>query len=333
MRKKKTLFLVLICLACVLLSGCRIGDTEIILQWQNPKPKTDHRYIFQINDEKCDVRQAKIYLCNYRNIYGDAYGIDLWEYDFGDDSLEEYVKDVTIQELSRIVCMNLLAAQMGMSLDENEQTLAAQAAQDYFDSLSEYEKTFMDVKESDIEKAYDEYALAKKLYASLTEGIDEEVSDDEARVIRVQQIYVTDEETAMTVQDKLDEGDDFAAVASTYNEASEIETTVARDDYPQEVENIAFNLDNGAVSEMIEADDGYYFIKCLSKLEEQLTEDNKDNIRQKRRMEQFDAAYMEFTESATFQMNDELWDEVSLEDTDQITTDSFFTTYTKYFGE
>ena len=41
---------------------------------------------------------AKLYLSNYRNLYGSAYGMDLWQYDFGDASLEDYVKDVTLQE-------------------------------------------------------------------------------------------------------------------------------------------------------------------------------------------------------------------------------------------
>ena len=63
----------------------------------------------------------------------------------------------------------------------------------------------MDVKEKDIVTAYEHYALAEKLYKTLTEGVDEEVSDDEARVIHVQQIFVTDEESARTVQDLLKE--------------------------------------------------------------------------------------------------------------------------------
>ena len=191
----------------------------------------------------------------------------------------------------------------------------------------------MDVHESDIQEAYASYALAEKLYRTMTEGIDEEVSDDEARVIRVQQIYVTDAGIAKEVQKKLKDGEDFAAVAGTYNEKSKIETTVARGDYPQDVENIAFNLDNDTCSEMIETEDGFYFIKCLNKLEEQLTEENKSNIRIKREKEQFEDAYQSFVDSAAFEMNDSLWKEITLEDTSDITTDSFFDVYDKYFTE
>lgn len=316
--------------ATVSLTGCKVGNTQIKLEAIR---LSNNKSVFQINDYKCSLKLAKLYLCNYRNLYGSAYGMDLWQYDFGEESLEQYVKDVTIQELSRIACMDLLAEEQEMRLTDAESDLAKKAAKEYFASLSDAEKSYMDVHESDIQEAYASYALAEKLYRTLTEGIDEEVSDDEARVIRVQQIYVTDAGIAKEVQKKLKDGEDFAAVAGTYNEKSKIETTVARGDYPQDVENIAFNLDNDTCSEMIETEDGFYFIKCLNKLEEQLTEENKSNIRIKREKEQFEDAYQSFVDSAAFEMNDSLWKEITLEDTSDITTDSFFDVYDKYFTE
>ena len=45
---------------------------------------------------------------------------------------------------------------------------------------------------------------------------------------------------------------------------------------------MAFQLDDNAVSGMIAAGNGYYFIKCLNKYNEELTEANKSNIVEKR---------------------------------------------------
>ena len=64
-----------------------------------------------------------------------------------------------------------------------------------------------------------------------------------------------------------------------------------------------------------------------------MTEDNKENIRQKRRMELFDHEYQDFIDQATFTMNDSLWDDIHLEETEEITTDSFFQIYDKCFKE
>lgn len=112
--------------------------------------------------------------------YGKAYGTDLWE--SYDADLEQYVKDVTVQELTHIACMDILAENQDMHLSEQEKKQAARAAKEYYQSLTEEEKTFIGLYEREIRTAYEEYALAEKLYHALTQGTDEEVSDDEARV-------------------------------------------------------------------------------------------------------------------------------------------------------
>jgi foldase protein PrsA len=273
-----------------------------------------------------------IYLCNYKNLYGSEYGIDLWGYDFGDESLEDYVKDIALSELVRVTCMDLLAQEQEIALDESELKLVEKSAKKYVQSLSDDEIAFMGVKQSDVELAYEHYALAEKLYRTLTTGVEKEVSDDEARVMRIQQIYVTDEETADLVAEKLDSGEDFSAVAGTYNKASTIEICIARGDMPEEVEAVAFEMDDGDFSEKIPVDGGYYFIRCLNKYEEELTETNKDVIRERREKGQFDDAYAEFVASAVYELNEELWDGVTLEGMDDvITTDDFFQIYTDIF--
>ena len=55
------------------------------------------------------LKEAKVYLVNYQNIYGTAYGLDLWQHDFGDSSLENYVKNITMRELAQVVCLDHLA--------------------------------------------------------------------------------------------------------------------------------------------------------------------------------------------------------------------------------
>ena len=232
------------------LGGCKVGNTQIRLSSGQLR---NHNAIVRINDHKYDIRYAKLYLCNYRNLYGKAYGTDLWE--SYDADLEQYVKDVTIQELTHIACMDILAENQDMHLSEQEKKQAARAAKEYYQSLTEEEKTFIGLYEREIRTAYEEYALAEKLYHALTQGTDEEVSDDEARVVRVQQIYVKEKEALRAVQENLAAGDDFASVASAYNQSREFERTIARGTYPDAMEEIVFNLDDGACSDVIAADD------------------------------------------------------------------------------
>jgi foldase protein PrsA len=329
MKKNVKKVLPVILAAVCLLTGCRIGGTEYVIH--EPKQAEDTS-VFSINGQDCELSEAMIYLCSYKNLYGSEYGIDLWEYDFGDESLEDYVKDIALSELVRVTCMDLLAEEQEIALDESELKLVEKSAKKYVQSLSDDEIAFMGVKQSDVELAYGHYALAEKLYQTLTTGVEKEVSDDEARVMRIQQIFVTDEETADLVSEKLASGEDFSAVAGTYNKADTIETCIARGDMPEEVETVAFDMENGDFSDKIQVDGGYYFIRCLNKYEEELTETNKDVIRERREKGQFDDAYAEFVASAVYEMNEEIWDGVTLEGMDDvITTDDFFQIYTDSF--
>ena len=89
----------LICLLCFsfLLTGCKIGNKEVIVS-----NTLNNRQVFRIGNVSCGLKEAKVYLVNYQNIYGTAYGLDLWQHDFGDSSLENYVKNITMQELAQV---------------------------------------------------------------------------------------------------------------------------------------------------------------------------------------------------------------------------------------
>ena len=317
-----TLFLMM------LLAGCQVGSKNIVVSGP-----MSGRNVFQMNGTSCGLKEAKVYLANYQNIYGTAYGMDLWQHDFGDDSLVGYVKDVTMQELTRVYCMNLLAESREMTLSEEEQQKVADAAKEYFASLSKEEVAYLGVSESDIQKYYGRYATAQKLYHSLTEGVNAEVSDDEARVMEIMQIFVTDAAKASNVLAKLNGGEDFASVANNYNELSVIQVHVSRDDVPKEVEDVIFGMDNNEISGMITAGNGYYFIKCLNKYDEDLTEANKSNIVEKREKEAFDDVYNEFVASLNSSINAGLWEGLELNTDETIRTADFFSVFEKYCSD
>ncbi len=331
MKKRIGILIILVSMLSGLLSGCSLGNTEFVIDLNN----VGRNDIFSINGMDCTKDEAKLYLCNYQNIYGSAYGLDLWQYDYTnmdiEMTLEEYIKELTIAELSNIMCMNQLAEQQGITLTEDEEKWVSQATNEYYKSLSKEELRYMGIDKIELKEIYERYAIAQKLYNTLIEGVNEEVSDDEARVIRIQQIYVKSEEVAKVVEQKLRAGTEFGTVASSFNEAEVIERNLSRGEYDQAIDDIAFNLDNGEISGRITTEDGYYFIKCLNKYVEDLTEANKDNIILKRRQEQFDDVFYEFIDNSTFELNEKVWDKVTVDTSGNITTDSFFEVYEKYF--
>lgn len=333
MKKRFGILVILVSLFLGLLTGCSIGNTQIIIDLNN----TGRNDVFSINGTDCTKDEARLYLCNYQNIYGSAYGLDLWQYDYSnmdvEMTLEEYVKELTIVELSHVICMNQLAEELEMVLTAEEEQLVAKATDEYYKSLSRDELRYIGIDKIELKEIYTRYAIAQKLYQTLVEGVNEEVSDDEARVIHIQQIFVKSEDVAKVVEQKLRSGSGFDIVASNFNEADVIERNLTRGEYDKIVEDIAFNLDDGEEAWKIKTDEGYYFIKCLDKFVEELTESNKSNIILKRRQEQFDNIFYEFINNSTFELNEKVWDKVEIDTSGKITTDSFFEVYEKYFTE
>lgn len=324
---KKRICIALCVVVAFVFTACNIAGKEFVWDINSANGHT----VFTVNDEKCSLTEAKIYLCNYRNLYGKEYDVDLWKYEFGDESLNDYVKDVTLEEVSRIFCMELIAESKDISLSKKEKENVSKAAEEYYESLSDYEIDYMDARKSDIEDAYEKYALAQKLYKSLVNDVNTEVSDDDARVITIQQIFVTSTESANSVSQRLAAGEEFSKIAGTYNEAGETEINAARGDLPEAVETVAFELDDNEVSEMITVDKGYYFVKCINKLNPELTEENKANILVVREQEEFNDDYDSFVKSADFELNEKLWNTIDISKESKIKTDSFFEVYDKYF--
>ena len=58
-----------VCMA-LLLSGCQIGDKEFVIS-----KALNSRQVFKIGRSVCKLKEAKVYLANYQNIYGTAYSI------------------------------------------------------------------------------------------------------------------------------------------------------------------------------------------------------------------------------------------------------------------
>ena len=325
-KKRRAGFVLLAVILC--LNGCNFGKTSAVFSEDLGKNE-----VFRIGNTVCTLPKAKVYLCNYQNIYGSAYGINLWEHETEDHSLEEYVKDITISELTRVICMDELAKQQELTLTEEEKKAAQTAAKAYYESLTQEEISYMEISESILGEMYQDYALAQKLYDLLTEGVNDEVSDDEARIMEAQQIYVTAKEKADEVQKELKSGKEFLSVAADYNEASRIEITFGRGELPEAVEKAAFALENDEITKRIETEGGFYFIKCTDKFNQELTDENKLTIVQQREKEAFDDTYEAFVETLQSVLNTQLWAAVTVEQNENITTDSFFEVYEKYYAE
>lgn len=320
MRKRTLRVLAACCMLSMMLTGCQLGEKKFVLDFHRVGKST----VFSIDNTECYVKEAKLYLCNYKNLYGNAYGVDLWESDSDETALESYVRGVTLNELTQVYCMNMIAQKQGLTLTDKEKKQTDTVAKTYYQTLSEDEISYFDLSEEDLKAIYRRYAMTKKIFETLTKEIDAEVSDDDARVIRIQQILVSNEITAKELEKELKKEVDFLSLAGSYNELESSEISVARGELPKEVEAVAFEMDNGDISSAIKAENGYYFIKCINKFEKDLTEKNKTTILKQREKDVFENVYHDFVDNAKFELNQKVWDSIKVDDMRGFKTNTFF---------
>ena len=301
-------------------SGCSIGGKTVYFD-----SSSGYNTVFKIGDFKCSKKEALVYLLNEKNIYGSVDGVNLWSDDYDTETMTSSIKDLTMEHLTRVYILNIYASEQEIELTDAEEKACEEAATEYYKSLNSAEKSFTKAKKKDIEKMYKRYALASKVYEELMNSVDEEVSEDEARVMEAFVLYVSDESTAQTIQGMIDYGYTFERLASTYTELDSYQVTFARGEYPQEVDDVVFNLDTDEISGAIAADDGYYFFQCLDKYNEELSEANKTVIIENRRRQVLEDIVLDLEDRYFSDINVKLWDSVDFpEDSSDLTSGSFF---------
>lgn len=327
MRMKKIAVLLLaVVLAVAGLSGCKGGNS-------GSGGISSGSAVFKIGKEKCSVTEAKILLMDYQNQYRDVYGVDLWKASDGDNQeLESYIKDLAISQLAEIYLMAYIGTDQEMELSEDEMAHVEAAAEVYFNTLNDAEKDYLGASQKDVESLYEHYAMARKVFATLTEGVSHEVSDDDARVMSVIQIVTDDETIARIAYSKIQGGSDFSTVAASYGESGNINVTIDRTAVPDSIEEEVFALSNEEYTSILESGDNYVIYYCVNNYEEELTQENKEAVLQQRMEEAVNTTYESYAASTDSKLYTDTWSKVNVNTDEAIVTTSFFDVFEEYCG-
>lgn len=311
-------------------SGCQIGDGEVTIS----RGMADDE-VFLIDGKVCALPVMKLLLMNNMNLHSESYGIDLLQ---NEDlkvqkKYEQYVKKTSMDEITRVYSMAALANAQGVKLTDGQKELAQWAGEDCFRSLSDEEISYLGITQEQVQDLYEKYALADKLYWVLVKDVNKEVSDDEARIMEIRQIYTTNEEQAHKAVAELETETEFSTVAANYNEADEIMLTLQRGMLPQEAEEVAFSMENGEISDLVKTDQGYYIFCCDNKFDEEQTQIHKQDIIEQRRQEAFHSSYDPFIKTISSKLNESVWTNISIREMEQFSCANFYVIYEKYLDE
>lgn len=297
--------------------------------------------VFKIGGLAGTVAEANLLLANVRNQYEEAFGEEIWNQKIEGESFKDYVKEMVKNQLAQLKCMVLYAQEEEIDLSAEEEECLRLAAEDYFGDLSSKEQQCLGTSVEEVYQLYKNLAVAEKVYDRLTQNVDEEISDAEAKVIVVWHIFRAhsgnEEEDRKLLEELLErlvtQEADFASLAEEYSDDDKLEYAFGRGELEKEFEEAAFALKAGEVSDVIETESGFHIIKCISDYDAAKTAQNKLALLKKRRQEAFDSEYIAFVGGLVSEFNESAWEKVEFDSLSGIDNKNFYEIYEIYWQE
>ncbi|MCD8225528.1 MAG: peptidyl-prolyl cis-trans isomerase [Clostridiales bacterium] len=279
--------------------------------------------------------QIRLVVATERNRYQSVYTKQIWqaEVDENGTTFEEYLTGQIEGFLKELKTMNLLADERELRVSGQEKEQLTELSQAYYDGLTEADLSYIGADVDDVYELYEEYYRANCLVDQLTQDVNLEISDSEARVVNMQEICVSDADTARQVYEAAAGGSDFLSLVRSYAENEESEVSIGRGERPSAYEDIVFSLEDGEISPVIALDGQYYIVRCLEDYDEAKTLERKEKLAIQRKARAFGAIYDAFAEEHPVELRGDVWREISFAEGGDSTTTNFFTLYKEYFSD
>ncbi len=342
--RKIVILLVSLILCMTFITGC---DKKIYITTGLKESE-----IFKISGEECRLSEILLILMTEKSRYEMELGEGIWQSaaESAGMTLEDEIKQKVKNELIELKLIEAFADKQKVTLTEEEEKKIKMAAAEYMLTLNDEQKKLIGLKVEDVESLYTSFCKSKKVYDKLTLDVDIEISDEEARVIEVNYIFIAtcrlDEnknkipytEAEMTdtiakmkkVKELIDAGNDFIALAEQYSDSNIYNRTFARGELVEPLEEIAFELKVGETSPAVMTEDGYYFLYCVSDYLEDETEIKKAEKENDFRKAAYDEVYNPYKAQQTLEFNDKVWDRIKLVNYTDVDTKDLYTIYNKY---
>ena len=171
----------------------------------------------------------------------------------------------------------------------------------------------------------------------MREGVDENVSDEEAAQKAMKYVFfsytttddsgnsteLTDDEkadlktNAQTLADRVNAGEDISTVAeelgqTAYDLTFDSESTSPNEDLIAAADALKTE---GAVTDVIETDDGLYVGQLTSLLDRDATDQKKESIIEERKQDQYDSLLEQWKDDTDIEVDEKVWNKVDFEDT------------------
>lgn len=261
----------------------RLNEPQMLLIVSSERKRTEELYTDQVWGTAVDKEGRT---------YEDAFGARMKEF------------------FIELEAMNCMAETQDLKIQGEERRLLDDAAGAFYESSVAGSGFAEQLSKDDTADLFRIYALALSERAAMMSDRRAEVSESEAKVIRVQQIITDDIAAAEKALERAQGGADFYALAQTYSRNHAIQVRLTRGELPQEAEDAAFCLNEGELSGIVQSGGLYYIFKCIDPYDEKETALRRQIMQEERLRTVVSEAYERWCGGHCVEIDSEAFDRV-----------------------
>jgi len=285
--------------------------------------------VVSVGKEKIYYSEAMIYFKYIEAQYESYFGDKIWAYDFGEQNFGEMAKQEIINMIAQTKIIGTQVEKYKVVLTEEDEVLIKENSEKFLAGLTDKDKMLYGLTADAAQLFYRDNMLYEKVYDAATMNVNTEVSDEEAKQIKVQHILVLTTETsadgksttpmseekkakayakAKELLKEAKKAEDFYTFAEANTEDSGVEYTFGKGEMDKAFETAAFALKAGELSGIVETKLGYQIIYCVSNYDEDATLEKKEEIIEVRQDKAFKELYKKWSKDYDININDKVWD-------------------------
>lgn len=301
--------------------------------------RNQNDYIATVEGEKISLEEFKVYLYIAQQEFEKLGDEDIWDTSFEAGlTAEEAAKERALDSLVHVKISTKQAKRLNISLTEEQKEQAKLDASSFLNSLTDSQLQNIAITEDKMLKIMEEKAIYKEVYEEVTKNFEISEKDFQnsykayiskkdnlnALKLDIEYIFISPVSTDKTQQDilnqakevlqKAKEGKDFKQLVDEYSKSNEIiidsgKETIEKGRYIEKLEDVAFNLKQGEVSDLIIVDSDYYIIKLNDRIEASIKEEYRNKYIKQKKDEIFEQEYSNWKTKEP-EKNMELWNSI-----------------------
>ena len=297
---------------------------------------------------------ARMQQAQYESFYAGLMGMSadtMWSQEVEEGkTYEENMKDSILESLENMYLVKQHASEYKVELTDEEKKKIDKAAEEFVEDNTLEDKEVVSGYKKYVKEYLELATIQQKMDAPMKEGVDENVSDEDAaqkKIEYVQFSYTKKDDSGQSVQmtddEKKAEKEKAQTFLDTVSADPDKDMNAAAASAEKEVQTATFDsesstlnadllkaadaLENvGDVTSLIETDDGIYVAKLTSKLDREATDQKKKEIVEERKQKQYEDQVETWRKETDIKVDKKEWKKVDFEDqgvnVKQTTTDS-----------